>query len=330
MPFARPKDVRFWGRQRMYGLHRFVCEVLSLFLAPFSLALRPHVGLVVKGKVDDVRRGSRRAKFLPINGVEIIGYGQPANPSCEFLEELSTIQFARIYAYNLTHLDNVGSLAQLRHLQLTHVLRGQVIAVDLGTLRKLKRAVLHWFTGAETIFGAKQLRDLMLTGCPISNSQPIGQLDNLLRLRLISGRLREVGSLRQLTSLCWLALHDHRKLSDFRGLSGHPTIQFLWIEGCRKFGSFQWLAGMPRLETLRILDCGRISGIEALQSLPRLKHVHIHGDVKIPASDFSFLHRMPSLESVYIRGMPRTDAEHWDRRRVEYSLVRRDLLDERL
>src|SRR5262249_58279407 len=38
------------------------------------------------------------------------------------------------------------------------------------------------------------------------------------------------------------ALHDHRKLSDFRGLSGHPTIQFLWIEGCRKFGSFQWLA----------------------------------------------------------------------------------------
>jgi len=170
----------------------------------------------------------------------------------------------------------------------------------------------------------------MLTGCPISNSQPIGQLDNLLRLRLISGRLREVGSLRQLTSLCWLALHDHRKLSDFRGLSGHPTIQFLWIEGCRKFGSFQWLAGMPRLETLRILDCGRISGIEALQSLPRLKHVHIHGDVKIPASDFSFLRRLPSLESVYIRGMPRTDAEHWDRRRVEYSLVRRDLLDERL
>src|SRR5262249_195431 len=199
-------------------------EVLSLFLAPFSLALRPHVGLVVKGKVDDVRRGSRRAKFLPINGVEIIGYGQPANPSCEFLEELSTIQFARIYAYNLTHLDNVGSLAQLRHLQLTHVLRGQVIAVDLGTLRKLKRAVLHWFTGAETIFGAKQLRDLMLTGCPISNSQPIGQLDNLLRLRLISGRLREVGSLRQLTSLCWRLCTTIASSQTSEGFLGIPQF----------------------------------------------------------------------------------------------------------
>src|SRR6185295_1605296 len=200
MAFAFPKDIRFWGHQKMYGLvrrvsmlHEFICQVLSLFLSPFSLASRPKVGLVLKGTVDDVRRATRRSRFLPVNGVEIIGYGEPVNPSCEFLEELTTIQFARLYAYNLTHLESVGSLAQLRHLQIDAAPRGQVNAVDLTKLRNLERAALEWFTGAETIFGAKQLRNLTLTYCPILNSQPLGQLHNLLRLRLISGRLREVG-----------------------------------------------------------------------------------------------------------------------------------------
>jgi hypothetical protein len=332
MAFAFPKDIRFWGHQRMYGLlrrisvlHDAICKVLSLFLSPFCLAVRPKVGLVLKGKVDEVRKAARHARFLPINGVEIIGYGEPVDPCCAFLEELTTIQFARLYAYHLMHLESIGSMAQLRHLQIDAVPRGRVIAVDLAKLRNLERAALQWFTGAETIFGAKQLRNLTLTYCPMLDSQPLGELKSLLRLRLLSGRLREVGALRQLSSLRWLALHDHRKLADFTGLADHPAIQFLWIEGCRKLDSFQWLTGMPRLETLRILDCGRINGIEVLQSLPRLKHVHIHGDVKIPASDFSFFRRMPGLESVFIRGMPRTEADYWARRKADYSLIRQDL-----
>jgi hypothetical protein len=40
--------------------------------------------MVLKGSVGDVRQAARRAWFLPINGVEIICYGQPVSPSCDF------------------------------------------------------------------------------------------------------------------------------------------------------------------------------------------------------------------------------------------------------
>jgi len=306
-------------------LQKLTSEILSLFLLPFSLGHRPKVGLVLKGSVDDVRQAARRVRFLPFQGVEIIGYGQPVNPSCEFLEELTTIKFARIYASPLTHLESIGSLTQLRRLQLAQVLRGQVIPIDLGRLPHLERADLQWFVGAETIFEAKLLKSLSLSDCPISNLEPFGRLDSLLQLDLTSGRVAEVEALRQISSLRWLALGAQRKLSDFSGLSGHPALQFLWIEGCRRLDSLEWLAGMPRLETLRILDCGTIDGIEVLRSLPRLKHVHIHGSVKVIASEFRFLRELPNLESVFIKGLPKVEADYWAQRNVRYDLIRQDL-----
>jgi len=207
-------------------LQKLTSELLSLFLMPFSLGHRPKVGLVLKGSVDDVRQVARRARFLPLKGVEIIGYGQPVNPSCEFLEELTTIRYARIYAFDLTHLESLGSVTQLRQLQIAYA-SDKIISVDLGLLPHLERVDLQWFEGAETIFGAKQLRALMLTYCPLSNSEPFGRLNNLIELDLRSGKLVELGALGRLSLLRWLGLHGQPKLSDFSALSGHPALQFL-------------------------------------------------------------------------------------------------------
>jgi hypothetical protein len=122
-------------------LQKLTSELLSLFLMPFSLGHRPKVGLVLKGSVDDVRQVTRRARFLPLKGVEIIGYGQPVNPSCEFLEELTTIRYARIYAFDLTHLESLGSVTQLRQLQIAYA-SDKIISVNLGRLPHLERVDL--------------------------------------------------------------------------------------------------------------------------------------------------------------------------------------------
>jgi len=314
-------------RQNVRDLHKLTSDVLSLFLSPFSLALRPSVGLVLKGAVDDVRQAARLARYLPINGVEIIGYGSPANPSCEFLRGLPTIKFARIYAYQLMELESIGSLRRLEQLRLQHVGSDKTISVDLGLLPHLTDVHLEWFRGAESIFGAKHLQALGLVYCRLSSSEQFGRLTTLKRLFLSSRGLTEVDAFRRLSSLKWLCLADQRKLSDFSGLTHHPTLVFLWIEACRKLGSLEWLVGMPRLETLRILDCGTINGIEVLQSIPRLKHVHIHGEVKVVASDFTFLRGLPNLESVFIRGMPRAEADYWAKRNARYDLTRQDLAE---
>jgi hypothetical protein len=121
----------------LFAMTRSHCE-----REPILFGHRPKVGLVLKGSVDDVQQVARRARFLPLKGVEIVGYGQPVNPSCEFLEELTTIRYARIYAFDLTHLESLGSVTQLRQLQIAYA-SDKIISVDLGLLPHLERVDLH-------------------------------------------------------------------------------------------------------------------------------------------------------------------------------------------
>jgi len=235
-------------------------DILNLALRPFRLAVRPKVGLVLKGSVDEVREAARRIKLVRINGVEIIGLDPPNNPSCAFLTDMRTLRFARLFARRLTDLESLQSLKELRRLAIEHTAKGQSIPIDFRSLPALESAALEWFQGAESIFGASNLRSADLAYYPAASSSSFVKLRHLERLRLAACALTEIEALGQIPSLTWLAPLRLDKLENFSGLSAHPALRFLWIEGCPKLRSLEWLAGMEALETLRILDCGEISG----------------------------------------------------------------------
>jgi hypothetical protein len=297
-------------------------DLINLALHPLSMAVRRGDGLVLKGTVDEVRKFARFAKFLPIRGVEITGYDRPENPSCAFISELQKVQYVRLFAGPLKNIESVQSLPRLRHLAILHTAKDQVIAIDFASLPELERVALQWFEGAEGILHARQLRSLDLLDWPLSNSHDFGKLDRLISLRFSVGRLADTRGFKRLLALRWLGLHHQRELTDFSGLSRHPSLGFLWIEACPNLGNIEWLADMPQLETLRILDCGEISGVEALRSLPRLRHVHIHGSTRVRAANFAFLQNMANLESVFINGLPKPEATYWARRNKKYDLLR--------
>ena len=71
-------------------------DVLNLALHPLSMAVRRTEGLVLKGTVDEVRKRVSFAKFLPIRGLEIIGYERPKNPSCAFISQLQKVRYVRL------------------------------------------------------------------------------------------------------------------------------------------------------------------------------------------------------------------------------------------
>lgn len=300
-------------------------DILNLALRPFRLAVRPKVGLVLKGSVDEVREAARRIKLVRINGVEIIGLDPPNNPSCAFLTDMRTLRFARLFARRLTDLESLQSLKELRRLAIEHTAKGQSIPIDFRSLPALESAALEWFQGAESIFGASNLRSADLAYYPAASSSSFVKLRHLERLRLAACALTEIEALGQIPSLTWLAPLRLDKLENFSGLSAHPALRFLWIEGCPKLRSLEWLAGMEALETLRILDCGEISGIGVVRRLPCLRHIHVHGSVKVVAQDMSFLRDLPNLESVAIKGLPSRKAEYWKGRNRAYSLLRSDL-----
>jgi Leucine-rich repeat (LRR) protein len=300
-------------------------DLLNLLLHQFAMALRPEIGLVLKGTVDQVRGLTYRAKFLPINGIEIIGFEKPENPSCAFIVELRAIQMLRLFAGPLTEIESLGGLPRLRDLSIEHVTEQQSIPIDLGALPALSRAHLEWFRGAESIFQATRLRSLSLLNCPLSRSEAFGNLPSLRYLRLAAGRLVDTDAIARLLSLRWLGLLRQDDLTSLAGLSGHQSLRFLWLEACPKLRSLQWLNGMQQLETLQILDCGEIAEIEAVRSLPRLRHIHIHGSIRVIGKDWSFLRDMSSLQSVFIKGMPSSEADYWKQRSKAYDLLRGDI-----
>lgn len=304
-------------------------DIINLALKPFSLAIRPKIGLVLKGSVDEVREAARRANFIRVNGVEIIGLTKPLDSSCAFLAEMETLQFARLFAGPLTDMECLASLKALRCLIIAHTSR-KLIPIDLRTFQNLESATIDWFRGAETIFKVTGLKSLNLSYCPMPDSEELAKLLHLERLSLIACELTEISALRHERRLTWLALSKLNRLEDFSGISNHPAIRFLWIEGCSGLRKLDWLAGMQALETLRILDCGEISGVEALRGLPHLRHIHIHGAVRFTARDMSFLRELPNIESVVVKGLPDREAEYWKRRNKRYDLLRSDLVEQLL
>jgi hypothetical protein len=301
-------------------------SLANLVLRPLSLAVRGGCGLVLKGNVDEVRAAVGWTRITPISGVEITGRAPPPlNPSCAFLADLQSIRYLRIFAAGLTEIESVQALKQLRHLSVVHLREGQSIHLNLAALPALERLEVEWFDGAETLFEARGLKSLSLAEYPSSSSKALKGLTKLTTLRLSAGRLIEIDAVKDLNALTWVAILRQVTLEEFSGLTAHPAIRFLWMEGCKKLKTLRWLEGMSRLETLRLLDCGAIAELEVVRSLPALRHIHIFGKDGAAATDARFLRNLAGLESVVIKGLSEDEADYWKQRNTNYNLMRSDL-----
>ena len=256
------------------GLQSVPIDLVNLALSAARLALKPRIGLVLKGSIDQVRTAAARTKFLPIRGVEIIGYDEPTDPNCAFLSSMHALRYLRVFARPLTDIEAIESLERLQALKIQHVGKRQSISLSFQKFSVLDSVALEWFHGAENVFDASPVRSTSLTYCPIKTSEAFLRLSNLVRICLSSSDFTEINAFAQMRNLVWIALHDLRNLINYTGLSGHKNIRFLWIERCQKLRSLEFLQGISSLETLKVLDCGEITDIKALASLRNLRHIH--------------------------------------------------------
>ena len=300
--------------------------IVNLLLRPLGMSWQQEIErFLIKGTVDQVRKRVGGARLMPIRAVEITGPSPAGDRSCAFLAELTDLEYLRLHAAELSDIEAIQALPRLTQLSITRVAKRQSIAVDLAALTTLARLDTEWFVGAVSLFGSVSISDLCLTKDPQPTSDALARLSRLCSLRLAAGGLREVRAVGQLRELTWLALLNMRRLEDFGGLRGHPSLSYVWLEGCPKLNTLEILADMSSLETLRILDCGDLTGVEALGRLPHLRHLHIHGLTRAVAHDWAFLRAMPKLESVVVKGMAKAESEYWQARNRGYDLLRGDL-----
>jgi len=172
-------------------------DLVNRALSTVRLALKPRIGLVLTGSIDQVRICAARTKLLPIRGVEIISYNEPGDPNCAFLASMHALRYLRVFAGPLTNIEAIQSLKRLQALRIEHVGKRQSISLSFDEFPVLNSVVLEWFRGAEDVFKASPLRSISLMYFPMKTSEALLRLSNLVRIRLSSCR-----------TLVWIALHD--------------------------------------------------------------------------------------------------------------------------
>lgn len=299
-------------------------DLVNLALRPFRLSLNKDVGLIIKGTVDEVRQQTQRLRFIPFNGVEIIGY-TATNGSCDFLRELKNIEYCRIFAAPLSNIQSIQMCSKLRYLSIEHVDKKKSIQIDFSCLPLLEHLNLEWFNGAETIFKSNNIRCLSINRYPLDSFEPFLNLTDLRSLRFMSAtKLKSIVGLRKMNGLVWLALLNNKNLHDYESLRGNSNIKFLWIEGGRNLNNLDFIGEMKSLETLRIINCGKLERLTGLSLPPKLRHIHIHNRLN-EIESLSFLAEASSLENVYINSLPEKEACYWKARNREYDYLRNDI-----
>ena len=81
-----------------------------------------------------------------------------------------------------------------------------------------------------TLEGAKNLRELYLLGCGISDVSPVAKLTGLTRLRLAGNPLSDISPLAKLTHLKWLSLADN-KIVDVSPVTKLENLTWLHVGG---------------------------------------------------------------------------------------------------
>ena len=175
-------------------------------------------------------KGLTKLDLLDISGNEIIDLSPLAG--------LKNLREVRISHNNISDLSPLTSLSNLRKFGSW----GNPLS-DLSPLVGLE--VIDICGGEpdiSTLEGAKNLKELYLLGCRVSDVLPVAKLTGLTRLRLAGNPLSDISSLAKLTNLKWLSLADN-KIVDVAPLTKLKNLTWLHVGG-NEISDFSPLDGL--------------------------------------------------------------------------------------
>ena len=182
-------------------------------------------------------KGLTKLDLLDISGNEIIDLSPLAG--------LKNLREVRISHNNISDLSPLTSLSNLRKFGSW----GNPLS-DLSPLVGLE--VIDICGGEpdiSTLEGAKNLKELYLLGCRVSDVSPVAKLTGLTRLRLAGNPLSDISSLAKLTNLKWLSLADN-KIVDVAPLTKLKNLTWLHVGG-NEISDFSPLDGLR--ENIRLI-----------------------------------------------------------------------------
>ena len=163
-------------------------------------------------------KGLTKLDLLDISGNEIIDLSPLAG--------LKNLRHVKVSHNNISDLSSLAGLSNLK--------RFDSWGNPLSDLSSLVGLEIIDICGGEpdisTLEGAKNLRELYLLGCRVSDVSPVAKLTGLTRLGLAGNRISDIAPLVKLTDLKWLELADN-KISDVSPLAQLKNLTWLHVGG---------------------------------------------------------------------------------------------------
>ena len=178
------------------------------------------------------------------------------------LAGLTKLDLLDISANEISDLSPLTGLKNLRHVKVSHnnisdlsplaglpnLKRFDSWGNPVSNLLPLVELEVIDICGGEpdisTLEGAKNLRELYLLGCAVSDVSPVAKLTGLTRLGLPGNRISDISLLAQLTNLKWLELADNN-ISDVSPLVKLKNLTWLHIGG-NEISDFSPLDGFSK------------------------------------------------------------------------------------
>lgn len=204
----------------------------------------------------------------------------------------------RLYLYEATSIESLGSLA---NLQLTELLLSDCPRLEntdaVKNFSKLESLVFEscpLISNIESVRGLPRLKRFRMNGCPlVKDLSPMANLSELEDVSLY-GNFESIDAIQNCNELTRF-LVDSEHIQNLEPIKNATKISYLWSR-CANLESIDALAEMDQLETVIIKEC-KVPNVNALRSKHNLTDLSV---LSKKLTDLSGLQDLPKLETLNI------------------------------
>lgn len=168
--------------------------------------------------------------------------------------------------------------------------------VQMDQLPNLQSCTMQWQAKLHSVFDAKALQRLQITGLNWQKTDRLADLQSLRNLEVAHSGIQSLAPIAELRNLDRLSLSVCHRLESLDGIENLQSLRCLHLAEVSKVTSLDRLASLKNLEVLTIADGRDIESVAPLEGLINLKALWIAGTkAKIIDGDLAPLTRLPKL-----------------------------------
>jgi len=168
--------------------------------------------------------------------------------------------------------------------------------VQMDQLPILQSCTMQWQPKLHSVFAAKALKRLQITGLNWQKTDRLADLQSLRNLEVAHSGIRSLSPIAELRNLDRLSLSVCHRLESLDGIENLQKLRCLQLAEVSKVTSLKRLASLKNLQVLTIADGREIESVAPLEGLTNLKALWIAGTkAKIIDGDLAPLTRLPKL-----------------------------------